>query len=199
MSEINIQDLLERLANLTQAEMRAATQALGLKPVQGEALVYLSRCNRYSNTPQAVAEYLGLTKGTVSQTLIALERKSLIQRNSDSNDRRVVRLNLTKQGRLILRKLWPSSLLQLALDGPSEQWQELREKLLALLRRVQVQQGSRSFGVCDSCRFHQHQGRRRRCGLTGEPLKLSEASLLCREHEPAQAQASGAASDSGRS
>ena len=34
-----------------------------------------SKANRYSNTPQALADYLGLTKGTVSQTLLLLDRR----------------------------------------------------------------------------------------------------------------------------
>ena len=69
------QDLLERLNNLLRMEMRAFGLSYGLLPVQIEALTYLTRCNRYSDTPQAVTEYLGLTKGTVSQSLKVLEQK----------------------------------------------------------------------------------------------------------------------------
>ena len=38
-------------------------------------LFYLNQANRFSNTPQALTEYLGLTKGTVSQTVLVLESR----------------------------------------------------------------------------------------------------------------------------
>ena len=64
----------ERLARL----MRAAEHDAGLNPAQWEALRYLSRAIRFSNSPGALTRYLGATKGTISQTVIALERKGFI-------------------------------------------------------------------------------------------------------------------------
>ena len=65
-------DLLERLSSLTPVWFREHRQLSELQPIQLSALMYLGRCNRYSNTPLAVTEYFGLTKGTVSQSLKAL-------------------------------------------------------------------------------------------------------------------------------
>ena len=62
---------LERLARI----MRAREHEGGLNPAQWEALRYLSRANRFSDSPGALTRYLGATKGTISQTLMALERK----------------------------------------------------------------------------------------------------------------------------
>ena len=63
--------LMDRLSRA----MQRAQYAGGLNPAQWEALRYIARANRYSRSPSAVAEYLGATKGTVSQTLKALEHK----------------------------------------------------------------------------------------------------------------------------
>lgn len=82
-----VHDLIERLGNLVRADVRAVCHASGVRPVQLEALHYLTQCNRYSDTPQAVAEYLGLTKGTVSQTLKVLEEKGLLKKRSDPGDK----------------------------------------------------------------------------------------------------------------
>ena len=95
-------ELVERLANLMRAEMRKAGSEESLQPVHLHALVYLSKANRYSNTPQALAAYLGLTKGTVSQTLLILDRRGLIERYQDDVDRRVVRLRLSTAGEQLL-------------------------------------------------------------------------------------------------
>src|SRR5436305_9438981 len=85
-------ELVERLGNLMRSELRKSGSDEALQPVHVQALVYLSKANRYSNTPQALADYLGLTKGTVSQTLLLLDRRGLIERFEDDIDRRVVRL-----------------------------------------------------------------------------------------------------------
>jgi predicted transcriptional regulator len=60
--------LIDRLERLTRAG-----EGLGLNPAQWEALRFLARANRFSRSPAAVADYLASTRGTVSQTLIALE------------------------------------------------------------------------------------------------------------------------------
>ena len=67
---------LERLTRL----MRAGEHEGGLNPAQWEALRYLARANRFSRTPAALADFLGTTRGTVSQTVIALERTGHLTR-----------------------------------------------------------------------------------------------------------------------
>src|SRR5258706_11110461 len=95
-------ELVERLGNLMRTELRKSGGDEALQPVHLQALIYLSKANRYSNTPQALAEYLGLTKGTVSQTLLLLDRRGLIERFEDDIDRRVVRLRLSSAGERLL-------------------------------------------------------------------------------------------------
>jgi DNA-binding MarR family transcriptional regulator len=67
-------ELVERLGNLMRASCARRAPTETLQPVHLQALIYLTKANRYSNTPQALADYLGLTKGTVSQTLLILDR-----------------------------------------------------------------------------------------------------------------------------
>src|SRR3546814_7076019 len=54
--------LLDRLSRLT----RELQFVDGLNPAQWEALRFLATANKYSRSPTALAEYLGATKGTVS-------------------------------------------------------------------------------------------------------------------------------------
>lgn len=83
-------NFLERLGHLYRSHLREFAYSEGLNLSQVESLIYLARCNRYSNTPLALAEYFGLTKGTVSQTVISLEKKKLLDKMIDQSDRRVV-------------------------------------------------------------------------------------------------------------
>lgn len=94
MERIAIFEVIERMSALIRSEERKKCTELGLQPVHFQVLDYLSRCNRFSDSPAALTNYLGMTRGTVSQTLQLLEKKGYIKKTTDSNDRRMVHLSL---------------------------------------------------------------------------------------------------------
>ena len=179
--------LLERLANLIRVEQRDGGLDEELQPVHISSLLYLSRANRYSDTPTAITEYLGATKGTVSQSLLVLERKGLIKKQSDEQDRRVTHLELTTEGRRRVSRSWPSTRVREAVAELSKvRKKRLEDALQDFLVSLQRANGSRSFDVCHTCRLFEHIGGDQfRCGLTGEPLATVQTEKICREHEPA--------------
>ncbi|MGA7181591.1 MAG: MarR family winged helix-turn-helix transcriptional regulator [Thiobacillaceae bacterium] len=181
-------DTVERLGNIVRTGLRQAGTAQALQPVHIQALMYLSEANRYSNTPQALAEYLGLTKGTVSQSLLVLSRRRLISRYADEKDGRVVRLALTEKGKDILKEIgltghWRDALAQASPARLNSAIKVLKEALSELQRR----NGHKTFGICVTCRHHLHIGPRSYvCGLTKEKLSSGEVRKICREHSPPQ-------------
>ena len=188
MTEPTLHALLTRISRLLQAEDRAASP--GLPPVQLHALDYLSRCNRYSDRPAAVAEYLGITKGTASQSLRVLMEAGLIEKHTNPDDRRSVHLLVTDEGRDVVAASGSKVLLDKALaELPSETSASLGEGLRDLLRAMQRANAGRSFGVCRTCRHFQTSDGSDfsedayRCGLTQEALSAADSSLICREHE----------------
>lgn len=177
-------ELLERIGRL----LRGARHRTDLlNPAQWEALRYLGQANRYSRTPTALTRYLGATKGTVSQTVIALERKGLVRRADDPRDRRGVRLGLTARGRANLQQ---DPILNLLEGIDPELLSRLESDLAALLIHLQRSNQSRPFGLCGTCRFFQRDvgegagAGPHRCGLTLEPLATPEEEEICAEHEP---------------
>jgi len=179
---------LERLGGLLRALVRDAAARHGLQPVHVEILHYLMRCNRYSDTPGALVRYLGSTKGTVSQSLILLERKGLVRRLPDASDRRRVRLRLTARGRRLLAQLWPPrAWVEAAGTLPGQRRRVLAEEVRGLLRALQRASGGRSFGVCRTCRHHERTAEGARCALTGERLSAADAGRICADHEAAAA------------
>ena len=177
-----IHEYIERLANLFRKEARQAGALYGLQPVQLEALKYLSLCNRYSDTPLGVTEYLGLTKGTVSQSIIKLVRKGLVEKRPDKKDKRVVHLKVTAVGKRLLKHLQPSRLIE-NISGNGIDPEDVAEQLQQLLRTIQLDNDLRTFGVCHSCRYNQTLNNgKHRCGLTEETLSKKEIQLICREH-----------------
>lgn len=174
-------DLLERLTSLMRIWNRQHPLLVELQPIQVSALIYLSRCNRYSNTPLAVTEYLGLTKGTVSQSLKVLEAKGLIEKVPDTHDRRSVHLQLTVSAGELLKAVAPPQFLRSALERMGGRGQELEQLFGELLRQIQRDENVPGFGLCHTCRFHQQRDGMPFCGLTREPLQSGDAELICRE------------------
>ncbi|MFK8330568.1 MarR family winged helix-turn-helix transcriptional regulator [Pseudomonas sp. BJa5] len=179
-------DLLERLSSLTRVWFRQHPLLADLQPIQLSALLYLSRCNRYSNTPLAVTEYLGLTKGTVSQSLKALETKGLIVKTQDQADKRSVHLSLTAPARALLDAVMPPAFLASASTRMGERAGDLEALLSELLRTIQQHEDVPGFGLCKTCRFHRKTTTGGFCELTQEPLAPAERELICREHQLAE-------------
>lgn len=180
---LRVLDLVERLGRLVRGARRRRT---ALDPVQWEALRYFSRANRYSRGPGALARYLAATKGTVSQTVHALERRGYLARERSARDRRSVSLSLTPSGRHLLGDDPLVGLIARSRDGRAGQ---LAAELEALLVALQHANGHRSFGVCATCDLFRRDvapdlpGGPHRCGLTGEALSDADSTLICGEHE----------------
>jgi DNA-binding MarR family transcriptional regulator len=178
---------LERLARV----MRAREHGHGLTPAQREALRFLSRTNRYSDSPSALTRYLGATKGTISQTLIALERKGLIAKSARESGPRSVRLSLTAKGREALANdPWTElSAAAEALGGKTRR--RLQRGLEELLEGELKRASLASFGACSACRYFRERGREgdakgpHLCMLYEEPLTAEDSRLICIAQEPA--------------
>jgi DNA-binding MarR family transcriptional regulator len=186
MNHSLLYDYLERISNLLRGDTRKSGTTKGLQPVQLEALHFLANCNEYSNTPASVAEFLGLTKGTVSQTLGVLETAGYLYKQQDAQDRRVVHLHLTEAGQELVQTSIPPKLFNEAMqlvDG--KQAETVTVALREILGALQKANQSKSFGVCYSCHHHRQEVEERyRCGLTGHELAPVQIHKLCREHQP---------------
>jgi DNA-binding MarR family transcriptional regulator len=185
MSARQLHKHIERLSNLLRTESRQLLSGHGLQPVQLEVLHYLSVCNRYSDTAKGVTEYLGQTKGTVSQSIKVLKRKGFVTKHVDKTDKRMVHLKITHSAKSLLKLTVPAPLFCNATKRIQNQsMNQILNTLIALLRTVQKANGLKSFGVCRSCRYNQKTaGGDYLCGLTKEVLSANEVQLICREHD----------------
>ena len=176
MNDIDI--WLERLTSLYRSQMRHTANSEGIQPVHVEILQYLSVCNRYSNTAQALSEYLGQTKGSISQSLKLLEKDGYVERRRCPNDKRVTRLYMTPKAKVSAERIGKSLMPNLG------EATEASVTVKSLLMEWQLKNGHQGFGQCQSCRFNQSLVREKfQCGLTGEPLSKVEVKQICREHE----------------
>jgi DNA-binding MarR family transcriptional regulator len=180
----HIAALLERIGRLVSTEAHVE----GLLPVQWEALRYLDKANRFSKTAAAVTAYLGITKGTVSQTLKTLENKGLLKKRVDGKDRRINHLSLTAKGRRLLGRD-PLDTTIVAVNDLGDAAQRTLGKGLQTLLSVRLAaQDRKPFGQCRDCRYfaRQHtEGNPHYCQLLQEKLAESDSLAICHEQLPA--------------
>ena len=190
MSSQRLMILLERLGLLERTDRRERARRLGLPEVQLAILDYLARCNPYSDTLRDVSDYLGITPGTLSQSLKQLEDRGLVHRQRDEHDRRVWHLRLTRQGRQLAAEA-ASPLAGLLRRWPEEDVAALERLLRRLLTDAQRENGFRTFAQCATCRHLLVEGDGYRCGLTRERLQPSRTLEICRDHAFADQASSG--------
>lgn len=171
-----VKELLDRIARVASADEWGKE----INPTQWTALSYLAHANRFSRSPSQVAEFMAATRGTVSQTLKALERKDLITQLRSDHDKRSISYSVTKQGVALLQR---QSVIDEALSlVDHDDASSLLVGLDSLVRTALHQRGLRTFGVCETCIHHQKRPQGSYCKLLGESLNSSESTKICHEH-----------------
>ncbi|MEP3347386.1 MAG: MarR family transcriptional regulator [Litoreibacter sp.] len=172
-----VRNLINRLARLDVAR----TWTGDVNPAQRAALEYLRDANQFSRTPSHVAEYLGTTRGTMSQTLKALLRKEYVREERSASDRRSISYTLTEHGAAIVTD---ENILAGAFGSLSPTEVATLETVLSGgLKKILEQNGSRSFGLCYSCNFHTINNEHPYCKLLSLPLTEVESEKICVEHQ----------------
>lgn len=181
-----IVELVDRLSRIAHSLQFAE----GLNPAQWEALRFVARANRNSCSPGTLADFMGSTKGTVSQTLKALESKGLIERARKAEDRRAVEISVTAAGLKLIEKD-PLGQIHDALSPCTELEQRgVVEGLERLVGFVQTHKNIPEFGPCLDCSHYKPEACSEtnsmgcRCGISGELFNSFELDKICADFSP---------------
>ena len=179
MTTDRIRSLINRLSRLD----AGADWEADLNPAQRAALDYLVRANRFSRSPSVVADYLGSTRGTVSQTLKSQARKGYLVEERSSADKRSISYRVTEAG--LREAAWTGPLAE-ALAGIGEpDLLALANDLEGLLRRAVRAGGNKPFGICRNCLHFRPREEGGFCALLSVALEPDETHRICHEQEPA--------------
>ncbi len=174
-----------RLSDLLRTESRKAASAEALQLVHYDIINYIDRCNRYSDTPTALVDYLGLTKGTVSQTVSLLVKKRILQKKPDQKDLRISHLQLTEKGHQVLKNIRQT--LQLTADRlycSATYKKALDTVLKEMAWQLQEEKDKKPYGLCKTCRYNtQKTEDTYYCTLLDATLSATDTDKICREHQ----------------
>ncbi|OKO81438.1 MarR family transcriptional regulator [Bradyrhizobium sp. NAS80.1] len=163
----------------------------GLRDREWMALRFLSRANRFSRTPSALASYVGTTRGTASFIIGELERLGYIERQRSTTDKRSVMLSVTQQGKKLLVRDPISVLLEAIAVLDDETKIQFRDTLRHVLDQSDAAEQRHHTDVCRRCIFLREDrttadGKATvefSCRLFRAPIAEAETDLLCTNFE----------------
>lgn len=178
LSAAQILAQMERLSRLG----RAASGSHQLNAAQWEALRYVGRANRISNSPMALSQYLGATKGTISQTVMALVKKGVMSKTSRSGNARSVDLHLTAQG-IQLLNADPLAHVEKSIANLGDKTSKrLARGVAVLLETERIRQNQPSFGTCSTCQHFRQLDQVPYCRFVKQHLDKAETRRICVAH-----------------
>ena len=83
--------------------LKKALEPFDLTPVQYGVLACLWQKNMHN--PKEIAEFIGVENSTISGILERMEKKNLLQRSIDLNDRRYIRIDLTPESKKLEKQV----------------------------------------------------------------------------------------------
>ncbi|AJA61094.1 MULTISPECIES: MarR family winged helix-turn-helix transcriptional regulator [Bradyrhizobium] len=164
----------------------------GLRDREWMALRFLSRANRFSRTPSALASYVGTTRGTASFIIGELERLGYLERKRSATDKRSVTLSVTQQGKKFLVRDPISVLLEPIAVLDDEAKIRFRDTLRHVLDQADAAEQRHHTDVCKRCIFLREDrtatdgkpsAAEFSCRLFRAPIAEAEIDLLCTSFE----------------
>jgi DNA-binding MarR family transcriptional regulator len=165
----------------------------GLTPTQGQVLALL-RANPRGMRLGVLAEQLGVTAATTSDSVTALQRKGLVAKEPTAGDGRGVAVVLTPTGsrEAAAAAAWPDFLLEAVGELSTAEQATFLRALVAMIRTLQENGRIPVARMCVSCRFfrpfqHDNPARPHHCAFVDAPFGDGELRLDCPDHQSALA------------
>jgi len=163
----------------------------GMRDREWMALRFLSRANRFSRTPSALASYVGTTRGTASFIIGELERLGYLERRRSAKDKRSVTLSVTLQGKKFLARDPVNGLVEAITVLEEDGKIRFRDTLRQVLDQADAAEQRHHTDVCRRCIFLREDRTSSEnrtmveftCRLFRAPIAETEVDLLCTSYE----------------
>jgi DNA-binding MarR family transcriptional regulator len=187
-----IQQGFERLSVVLRADQWSASHAVGLNPTQAGVLAFLAGRDKVGARVKEIAAHLGVSAPSATDTISALEKKNLVERNPDATDARAVGVRITHDGKAMLKAvgLVGSNTEQaLSTFSVSEQ-ADLFLLVVKLIRQLQVAGAISNQRMCVTCthfrpNFYPGAKHPHHCAFVNAAFETGDLRIDCGDHETA--------------
>ena len=184
-------DGLDRFASAMRREVRRTNASRGLNPAQ-DAILRMLLARPAGLRVRVLAAHLGVRQPTVTGSVIALERKGLVRRQTDPTDARCTIVKVAPEA-LANPAAAPTPIAAAALADLSEAEQaSLLKTLIKLIRSLQLRHAIPPQRICVTCKYflpnvHPEAVEPHHCAFVDAPFGNRALRLDCAEHEQAGA------------
>ena len=182
---------LERLATALKSDDWSRAQAAGVNPTQLAILRAL--IGRHAGlSVKDLSSLLGVSQPTATDSILALERKALVEKRPDPADGRAVRVVVTDAGKALVRSgdKAPGAVGQAAAALDDADQEQLLVQLVSVIRQLQEQGSIPVQRMCVGCRYfrpyaHADAARPHHCNFVDAAFGQQDLRIDCRDHETA--------------
>ncbi len=186
-----LRDGFDRIAFVLRADLWTAAGEAGLNPAQAQVLSLLAG-RPAGLRPTEIAAHLAVSAASMADTLSALVRKGLVQRDADPGDARAAIMRATPDGLEAGAEIArAASQVAEALEAlPSAAQEELLLTQIALIRQLQTAGAIPLQRMCVSCRHfrphaHPRAAKPHHCAFVDAAIGGRDLRLDCGEHQAA--------------
>lgn len=185
-----IGEALARLAQVMRTDEWSRSRSIGLNPAQLAILEYLES-RPGGQGVREIALRLGVSQPSVTDSVSALERKGFVSKLATPEDRRVVNVAITPEGRTLLEAAGNGGAVQAAAAAlPAEEAGALLVSLVKIIRRMQETGTIPIQRMCVSCRYfqpyaHADADNPHHCQFVDAAFGDRDIRVDCRDHQTA--------------
>lgn len=184
--EKKIIELLERYCRILKIMQWDTAKKFKLSPLQSQFLIFLSEYPGEFSTTLNLSREFGISPPTVSDSIKTLEKKGLIKKERNPEDRRNYNLVLTEKGYNFIKNLkdWDSKFYHSLKILKDEEKKELQDLLFKILLNLQSTGLVLQIQACLTCKSFIIKGNDNNkeyyCKLTKKKLKPSDIKFKCK-------------------
>ncbi|CAO3408758.1 MarR family winged helix-turn-helix transcriptional regulator [Azospirillum largimobile] len=189
--EHRIREGLSRLDSVLRSEDWVRARAAGLNPTQHAILEYLMG-RAEGAAVRDIAFQLGVSQPTATESIAALERKSLVVKHASTVDKRAVDVCLTEAGSaaVMTGDPAPGALEQAAGTLSDSDKEHLLMTLVTMIKRLQDAGAIPIQRMCVSCRHfrpyaHAGAAKPHHCAFVNAAFGQRDLRIECRDHSMA--------------
>lgn len=182
---------LERIATAIRADDWSRARAAGVNPTQ-LAILDILEGRPAGLAVRDLATQLGVSQPTATDSILALERKGLVEKRPEPGDGRSQRVQITPAGLSVQMAgaASPGAVAQAAASLPADQQEQLLLLAISLIRQLQDRDAIPIQRMCVSCRHfrpyaHADAARPHHCNFVDAAFGQQDLRIDCREHETA--------------
>ena len=177
---------LERVSQAFKVLLWNESKDFSLSPIQVQVLIFLLHHSDQKRKVSYLADEVGITKATISDTIKTLEQKHLIKKKYEPHDTRSYIIHLTKKGKDTAEQI---SLFAKQIQVPVDNLHSIDKEnlLLSLLDIIHHLNKSGIITIqrmCFTCHFYKSNknGQEHFCELLNTKLANTELRIDCEEH-----------------